>query len=422
MLSFAIKGGIMERKEHESYVDYIKRITMALEDKLITYDEWGYYILGADNTYSSQNLRKQFYFVSKMLNKIYNDYDGTSNIEIKKLENLKFEIIKERKKLQTVNVEYQENARKEGRFELFLENIENAIKELKPINILPSEKSRENTKEKTAVIFIGDAHYGRNIKMLGLNGEIIHSYNPKEFEFRMWNLLNQMEDDFSEMKIDKLEIADLGDNIENIMRMGDSIKNLKTGVVDSTVYYGEFMANWIIECHNRLKIPVRYTLNSGNHDILRILDSKPNFSEETVGKFIYNQIELRIKISKLESKLENKEINIELTPYSDVSYHNLYGVNMMCYHGDSKNMKTDIEFFENYYGVEIDILVGAHLHRNSQETIGIGFLGDKEIIRIPSICGTDTFSKKIRKNSRAGAHIITFTKDGKGWEKTYFLS
>lgn len=346
----------------------------------------------------------------------------SSDEEIERLEKLKFEIIKERKKLQSLNIEYQENARSEGRFELFLENIENAIKSLKPIVIKPSVYKQDIDTETTGVVFIADAHYGRDVQMKGLYGEVINSYNPKEFETRMWNLLNQMENDFYDIKVDKLEIIDLGDNIEGILRLCDSIKNLKTGVVDSAIYYAEFMANWIVECHNRLQIPIKYTLNSGNHDILRILDSKPNFSEETVGKFIYKEIELRIKISKLESKLKEEEINIELTPYSDVSYHNFYGMNMLCYHGDSKNMEDDIRFFENYYNIDIDILVGAHLHRNSQETIGIGYYGDKEIIRVPSICGNDTFSKKIRKSSRAGASFSTFNKNGKSWSKTYYLN
>ncbi len=85
-------------------------------------------------------------------------------------------------------------------------------------------------------------------------------------------------------------------------------------------------------------------------------------------------------------------------------------------------MKTDIEFFENYYGIDIDILIGGHLHSGSSDTIGIGCLGDREIIRVPSICGTDNYSKKIRGNARAGAKYMIFDEDGKNWEKIYFLN
>ena len=60
----------MERKENETYISYIKRVTNACSDKKISYSEWGDYILGTDNNYSSENLRKAFYVVYKLLNKI----------------------------------------------------------------------------------------------------------------------------------------------------------------------------------------------------------------------------------------------------------------------------------------------------------------------------------------------------------------
>lgn len=347
--------------------------------------------------------------------------DFSTEEEIKRLEQTKFELTKERKKVQSVNLEYHENARSEGRYELYLEQIKDAVDKLPPIIIKPSVYKKQPD-ETIGVVYIADAHVGRDVTMYGLFGEIINHYDIKEFETRMWNLLNQMENDFYDMKIDRLDICDLGDNIEGILRLGESLKNLKTGVVDSTIYYAEFMANWICECYNRLQIPIRYSLTSGNHDTLRILQSKPCFEQETVGKFIYNHISLRIENSKLKAKINDENIDIELEPYNDVSYHNYYGMNVLCYHGDGKNLKEDLEFFSNYYNIDIDIIVGGHLHRNSSETVGMGYMGDKEIVRVLSICGNDTFSKNIRKSSRAGARFMTFTENGLGWGKTYWLN
>lgn len=366
--------------------------------------------------YCGYNVAK--FYQEKMENEFFSDE------EILRLESLKFDILKERKKLQTVNLEYNKNAREEGRFELFLEDIKDAVDRLEPIKIKNHKNERRNKLEKTGVLFISDAHYGREVEMKGLDGEIVNIYNPKEFENRMWNLLSKLESDLKVMPISKLDIIDLGDNIEGILRVGESLKNLKSGVIDSTIRYAEFMANWIIECYNRLGIEVNYSLTGGNHDILRLLESKANFEEETVGKFVYNHINLRIENAKLKYKLDNKleEPMINVEPYNDIVFHNYYGMNLLGYHGDSKNMKTDIEFFENYYGVGIDILVGGHLHRSESETVGIGYLGDREIIRVPSICGSDTYSKKIRGNARAGAKYMIFDEDGKNWEKTYFLN
>ena len=362
--------------------------------------------------YSGYNVAK--YYRNKIENNIY------SEDEIERLEKLKFELVKERKKIQSFNNEYHKNAREEGRFELFLEGIKEAVDNLAPIDIKTFKSTDRNKLEKTGVLVISDAHYGREVVMKGLFGEVLNEYNPKEFEMRMWNLLSKLERDINVMPIDKLSIIDCGDAVEGILRLGESLKNLKSGVIESAIQYAEFMSNWIVQCYNRLGIPIEYNMTSGNHDILRILESKANFEEETVAKFIYNHINLRIENSKLKNNVNNKEIVIK--PYNDVLYNNYYGTNVLAYHGDSKNMEKDINFFEDYYGITIDILLAGHLHSGESKTVGVGFLGDKEIIRVPSICGIDTYSKKIRGNSRAGAKYMVFDTDGKDWEKTYFLN
>ncbi|MEG0899393.1 MAG: hypothetical protein RSD67_02420 [Oscillospiraceae bacterium] len=413
----------MERRENESYLQYAKRLTIAVEDNLISYNEYGDYLLGEQNTYSSENLRKAFYVISKMFKMIDTDIKYDDVEFAKEIEQLKFELLKERKKLQTVNLEYHQNARAEGRFELFLELIETAINNLRPIVIKPTVYKENVDTETTGVLFISDAHYGRDVQLNGLFGEVINSYDTKEFENRMWSLLSQVDNDSFEISYDKLDIIDCGDNIEGILRLGDSLTSLKTGVIQSAMQYAEFMATWVIEAHNRLGVPVTYKLTGGNHDTLRLLGSKPCFQNENIAKFICEHIRLRIENSKLQSQLDTGDLpKIKVCEYNDVLYQNYYGINLVAYHGDTKNMKEDIEFFENFYQIDIDILVGGHLHRNSSETIGVGYMGDRELIRLPSICGNDTFSKNIRRLSRAGATFMTFSKNGKGWGKPYYLN
>jgi len=411
----------MKQNEGESYIGYARRLTSALEDKTINYKQYGDLLLGVDNVYSTENIRKFYYCFKKFLKNLDDSAEITDIALAKELQEIKFETIKERKKIQTINIEYNKNAREEGRFELYLENIANAVKNLKPIEIKPITYKKE-IGEKTGVIFISDAHYGRDVIMHGLFGEIINKYNPKEFETRMNSLLSKMVNDSYLLPVDKIDIIDCGDNIEGILRLGESLKNLKSGVVDSTIQYAEFMANWIIRCHNELNIPVTYTLTGGNHDILRLLESKANFEEETVAKFVYDHINLRVENSKLKSRLNNKQMFIEIEPYNEVAYKNYYGIGLLAHHGSGKNLKNDIEYYENHYQVGIDILVGGHLHSGYSETIGIGYIGDRELIRVPSICGDDIFSKNIKKGARAGARYIIFTEDGKDFEKTYHLN
>ena len=94
----------MGRKENETYLQYIKRVTELCFNKLISYTEWGDCVLGTENVYSEDNCRKGFYIVSKMLNK-FDDEIVMNDKEIEKsLKDLRYELLKERKKLQTINL------------------------------------------------------------------------------------------------------------------------------------------------------------------------------------------------------------------------------------------------------------------------------------------------------------------------------
>lgn len=334
--------------------------------------------------------------------------------EIEDLLQLKYEIVKERKKKQTINREFDKIARINGRNELFNELMIEEIKHLKPIEVKTFKHKKSEIR--TGVLCISDAHYGESFELNGLFGEVVNKYNTDEFKTRMWNLLSQLEAD--ELNCEKLLIWDIGDCISGILRMG-SLQKLETGVIQSAIEYAEFMSIWLCEAHNRLGVPIEYSLRGGNHDMLRLLTEKKVFEDENIAKVIQQFIKLRIELAQSKND-ENKEIYV--TDYSDIIYHNLYGMNIISYHGDTKSLKEDIEFFENFYGIDIDIILTGHLHRNSQETIGVGYNGDRELIRVPSIMGSNTYSKKIRKASRASCKFMMFNEDGKEYEKSYFLN
>lgn len=353
------------------------------------------------------------YFQDKLENEVYADE------EIERLESLKREIEIERKKRQAVNREYNATNRIVARNELFKDLMLEEIQHLKPIKIkIFAHKSATN---RTAVVCVADAHYGERFELNGLFGEVINKYDTETFKTRMWNLLAQLEAEKERCNFDKLLVWDIGDCISGILRMG-SLQKLQTGVIQSAIEYAEFMSVWLCEVYNRLGVPVEYSLRGGNHDMLRLLTEKKVFEDENIAKVIYEFIKLRIENAKLLYTNVDNKFPIEIAPYSDVVYHNLYGMNILSYHGDSKNLKEDIEFFENYYQIDIDIIITGHLHRGSQETIGVGFNGDREVIRVPSIVGVNDYAKRIRKLARAGCKFMVFNEDGKDYEKTFYLN
>ena len=242
-------------------------------------------LLGDRNVYSGDNLRKAFYVLDKICDSIDDDGSFSSDELCDELERRKFEVLKERKKLQVLNSQYNDNARKEGRFELYLENIADSIKNMKPITI-PQQLCEYPVGAGIGCLIIADAHYGRDVLIEGLNGEIINKYNPYEFEQRMWNLLNQIESDRIYPMYKKLVVLDCGDSIEGILRNGSSLIGLKYGTVDSISGYATFIGKWLCSAAIKLGVPVEYSLAGGNHDILRLLESKPVFGHIVTGKQI----------------------------------------------------------------------------------------------------------------------------------------
>jgi hypothetical protein len=339
--------------------------------------------------------------------------------EIERLENLKREIEIERKKKQAVNREYNATNRIVARNELFKELVLEEISHLKPIEV--KTFAHKQSTNRTAIVCVADAHYGEQFELNGLFGEMVNKYDTEIFKTRMWNLLAQLESEKRRANFDKLLVWDIGDCISGILRMG-SLQKLQTGVIQSAIEYAEFMSIWLCEAYNRLNVPIEYSLRGGNHDMLRLLTEKKVFEDENIAKVIYEYINLRIKNAKLQCSNIDDKLQIEVAPYSDIIYHNIYGMNVLSYHGDSKSLKEDIEFFENYYNINIDIVITGHLHRNSQETIGIGYNGDREIMRVPSIMGVNDYAKRIRKSSRAGCKFMVFSEDGKDYEKIFYLN
>ena len=407
----------MNKKENESYLSFVKRVTDSLSDGLIDYQQWGKYIVGED-LYSEESMRRISKFFIKFIENLEND--DISNIKDKdKIEEIKKameELTKERKKLQTVNSEAQEYYRTISRNELFNEKIVEAIGKLEPIEIkkIPITYSLETT----GLLLLADQHYDSNFELKGLFGEIINKYDKDIFKQRMERLLGMIEND--RFDYDKLVIVSCGDALEGMLRM-NSLQKLRGNVIDDAIEFGEYMANWLCAVERRLGIPVVFSIISGNHDVIRSLTQKPEFPEETLAKVIHKVIDLRIKISKLEAGLEDDSMEITIEPYGDVYYTTIHGNNIMVAHGEN-NLEDLINYYENYYGVEIDTLYGAHLHKNESKPAGIGETGDRELIRVPSICGTDTYAKKILKNSRAGAYFALYSDSGKELSKIYYLN
>lgn len=403
----------MDRKKNESYLSFSKRVTRALSNKTISYKEWAKSLLN-ENIYGEENTRRCFVFFEKFLSILENDEINNIQDENKLQEILiaKKELEKERKKIQTINLEYNQYVRDISRFELFNEKIKEAIDNM-PVLIFSNTIQDKFNSKQTAVLCISDAHNGVEINMQTVFNEPINIYSPDILKKRLNKLADTVIKDYkNNFNYKKLIVFDLGDGIQNILRLSN-IAKLKTGVIDSVLQYAEMISQFLNKIQNELNIQIEFSCLGGNHSELRLISTGRNWESENLGKVIREFIALRLKDNQ----------NIKVDPYSDFSFKQIEGINILAIHGDdSKKNINEISYWEQYHNITIDILLMGHFHHQEQISLGYSPTGDKEIIIVPSLIGIDEFSRKNRKLARAGAKFILFEDNNKTWEKVIYLN
>lgn len=327
---------------------------------------------------------KQYYEDKMARNSVDDEY-------LAKLDEKKREIERERIKLSTEKVEYNKWLREDVRNEMIVDKIVKAIGELKPL-YSPTPIEISHSKREFLLIF-GDEHYGVEFELKDLFGNVLNAYSPEIFEERMNYLFLQVIDIVKKENIQMLNVFSLGDFVDGVLRVSQLMK-LRYGVVDSTIKYSEYMANWFNELSKYVKVKAQFV--HGNHTELRMISQpKGTFVEENMGKVMVEFIKERLK--------DNPNFTIIENP-TGMAYVQLCCSTVLGIHGEVKNMQKAINDFSRVYGVPIDYLVAGHLHHSKTETVGI----NQECINVPSIIGVDDYSLSLNKTSNAGAALLVF--------------
>lgn len=117
---------------------------------------------------------------------------------------------------------------------MFQERIYEAINKLTPIDFTDYLVENRNLNQ-TGVLCIGDVHNGVEINMKTVFDEIVNVYSPDILQNRLNTLIDQIIYDHQNyFNYGNLVIFDLGDGIQNILRLSDLTK-LKMGVIDATI-------------------------------------------------------------------------------------------------------------------------------------------------------------------------------------------
>ena len=360
-------------------------------------------LLGTE--YTESKFRKQRQACDKMFAANQSKFSNDKAI-LDDIAEQRRELAKERVKLQTEKLEYNRWLREEARDELITEKICGAVNSLVPLDIPEHITPVHNTRAYALVY--GDEHFGVEYELKGLFGDIINAYSPEIFEERMWDLFHQTVEIVQKENIDTLNIFNMGDFNDGILRVSQLMK-LRYGVVDGTIKYADFIANWLNELTKFVR--VKYQSTNGNHSELRMIGQpKGTFTEDNMGKVVTEFIKTRLKDNPNFTYIENPTGFI----YAQLACNTVLGI-----HGEVKNMKTAIDEFSRIYDVPIQYLLAGHLHHNKTEEIGV----NSEVINVGSIIGVDSYSLSLRKTANASAKLLVFEQTkGKVCEYTLKLN
>lgn len=169
---------------------------------------------------------------------------------------------------------------------------------------------------------------------------------------------------------------------------------LRWGVVESCIHLAEYMAQWIASLAGYCSINV-YSVD-GNHGEIRPLGSKRGeYDEENMEKILAWYLHARL--SDIET--------IKVDPASEaIKLINVQGYTFLLTHGtQAKTLEALVKQTLLLYGQKVDFIVCAHKHREQEMVSGYTDDGNAMVLRIPSICGMDSYAQSLGYGGRPGA-------------------
>ncbi len=305
---------------------------------------------------------------------------------------------KERIKTQTEKLELNRWIRELSRDEMITQYMVDAISKLQPLNI--PEYIQPKHCNKSYLLAFGDAHYGIEYQIKDLFGNIINEYSPEIFERRMWDLLYQTVEIIENNQIDELNVWELGDGLHGIIRLNSQLMKLRYGIIDSSILYANFLAEWLNELSKYVRVKYQMVVDS-NHNQLRLCNAQKNaFPEENMSKSMLVLIKERLK--------NNPNIVIIENP-TGMNFAQMSTYQVLGCHGEIKNYANAVKDFSMALGTPLDYVIGAHIHHSKSEECGI----NSECNSIRSIIGVDPYGMSLNRTSNAGASVFVF-EQGKG--------
>ena len=375
------------RHINESYTAYLKRVVQATREKQLTYEEMGNCLLGERNVYSSENLRKCFYALDIIADKLDEDIVITDKDVVAEIERQKDELYKETQRLRDKKREINNDLRKMARYE----NLERVLidKLSNMSHLLPiKDISYEPYNNIEASLLISDIHYGIEIN------NSVNRFNKEIAKVRLETLAHRVVNYCETHKVNILNIELLGDLISGYINVSNRVEQ------------EEDLISQIIEVSSLLSSVINYlcskipTVNLhcvfGNHSRVNP-NKKENLNRENYERLIFKYIEMQT----------NGVANFVTSENEDYLWYELgNGKRIVCAHGDKDTLSNIVANYIALLG-----FVPNEIHLGHYHNFKITDENDVSVVVNGSVVGTDDYAVSIRKNTQPCQVLRIYDRD-----------
>lgn len=346
----------------------------------------------------------EYYDSSAYRKKYKNFYDAYEQIFSKinnseasaELDKKKKDIIKERQKLYATKLEYNRDLRQESRFELFYDNIRNAITTLNPPDIRLLDTQYVDNDDNEYVLNFGDIHYGSNFKSTN------NKYSREICKYRFSLLLGYVIDYILNNNINHLKILNVGDCIQGILRISD-VKLNETAVVNCVVEISQIISDFLNKLSEYCTIEYLH-ISSANHGQTRPLGSKSSeLASEDVEKIICNYIKDSLRFNdriEVIFDIDKEYLEFEIAGFDCIAEHGHRVKNIK----DYLNKKSLLHRKMYSYGFL------GHTHSNQCITVGEECCNNIEIFVSPSFVGSCPYADTLNVGAKSSVNILKFNR------------
>ena len=314
------------------------------------------------------------------------------NEQLKKMEEKKQEIIKERFRLNDERTAYNRALRNDARLESRLDMLEKKIVDFGLINFPTKYQEDANVEENDLLVLLSDLHIGQTFK--SFNGE----YNTKIAQSRLNQYLNKIIEIKNRYKSDKCYVSLQGDLISNSIHKTIAITN-QENVIQQIKLASELITAFIYELSHHFN-RVIVTSVSGNHS--RLDKKEDALKDERLDDLV---------IWYMKAALSNTD-NIDIiSNKQDATFAemDIRGKKYINVHGDydsfSKSGVASLSMMLGYFPYAITF---GHLH-----TCAMSDESGVKIIRGGSLAGSgDDYTIEKRLTGKASQIVCVCTSKG----------